>query len=87
MPMNSLFHTVGYKNHSVGYIFHSVGYKSRTAKQRNCPAIPFLVLLHFAFNLSPSLFFLRIPSSTKLTQIAKDSLRKHIRVRKRKNVI
>ena len=31
---NSLFHTVGYKNHSVGYIFHSVGYKSRTAKQR-----------------------------------------------------
>ena len=31
---NSLFHTVGYKNHSVGYIFHSVGYKSRTVKQR-----------------------------------------------------
>ena len=33
---NSLFHTVGYKNHSAGYIFHSVGYKSRTVKQRIC---------------------------------------------------
>ena len=31
---NSLFHTVGYKNHSVGYIFHTVKYKSRTVKQR-----------------------------------------------------
>ena len=31
---NSLFHTVGYKNHSVVYIFHSVGYKSHTVKQR-----------------------------------------------------
>ena len=31
---NSLFHTVGYKNHSVGYIFHNVKYKSRTVKQR-----------------------------------------------------
>ena len=29
-----IFHSVGYKNHSVGYIFHSVGYKSRTVKQR-----------------------------------------------------
>ena len=33
---NSLFHTVGYKNHSAGYIFHSVGYKFRTVKQRIC---------------------------------------------------
>ena len=32
--INSLFHTVKYKNHSVGYIFHSVGYKSRCVKQR-----------------------------------------------------
>ena len=31
---NSLFHTVGYKNHSVGYIFHTVKYKSRTVEQR-----------------------------------------------------
>ncbi len=29
----SLFHTVGYKNHSAGYIFHSVGYKNHTVKQ------------------------------------------------------
>ena len=36
---NSLFHTVGYKNHSVGYIFHSVGYKSRTVKQRICKSV------------------------------------------------
>ena len=32
--MNSLFHSVKYKNHSVGYIFHSVGYKSHTVEQR-----------------------------------------------------
>ena len=36
---NSLFHTVGYKNHSAGYIFHSVGYKSRTVKQRICKSV------------------------------------------------
>ena len=36
---NSLFHTVGYKNHSVGYIFHTVKYKSRTVKQRICKAV------------------------------------------------
>ena len=36
---NSLFHTVGYKNHSVGYIFHTVKYKSRTVKQRICKEI------------------------------------------------
>ena len=36
---NSLFHTVGYKNHSVVYIFHSVGYKSRTVKQRICKSV------------------------------------------------
>ena len=34
--MNSLFHTVKYKNHSVEYIFHTVVYKSRTVKQRIC---------------------------------------------------
>ena len=37
---NSLFHTVGYKNHSVGYIFHSVGYKSCTVKQRIYQGVP-----------------------------------------------
>ena len=31
---NSLFHTVGYKNHSVGYIFHTVKYKFQSAVQR-----------------------------------------------------
>lgn len=31
---NSLFHTVGYKNHTVGYIFHTVGYKSLSVKQK-----------------------------------------------------
>jgi len=31
---NSLFHTVGYKNHCVGYVFHSVKYISRSMKQR-----------------------------------------------------
>ena len=31
---SSLFHTVGYKNHSVGYIFHTVKYKSHSVKQR-----------------------------------------------------
>ncbi len=36
---NSLFHTVGYKNHSVGYIFHSVEHKSRTVKQRICKSV------------------------------------------------
>ncbi len=36
---NSLFHTVGYKNHSVGYIFHTVKYKSRTVEQRICKGI------------------------------------------------
>lgn len=34
--MNSLSHTVGYKNHSVGYVFHSVKYKSQTVGQRIC---------------------------------------------------
>ena len=33
----SLFHTVGYKNHSVGHISHSVKYKNHTAGQK----IPF----------------------------------------------
>ena len=32
--MNSLSHTVKYKNHSVGYIFHTVEYKSQTVGQR-----------------------------------------------------
>ena len=27
--MNSLSHTVEYKNHSVGYVFHSVKYKTK----------------------------------------------------------
>ena len=36
---NSLFHTVGYKNHSAGYIFHSVEHKSRTVKQRICKSV------------------------------------------------
>ncbi len=31
---NSLFHTVGYKNHSVGYIFYTVKYKFQSAVQR-----------------------------------------------------
>ncbi len=34
--MNSLSHTVGYKNHSVGYVFHSVKYKNQTVGQRIC---------------------------------------------------
>ena len=37
--MNSLSHTVKYKNHSVGYIFHTVGYKSHTLGQRNAIGI------------------------------------------------
>ena len=31
---NSLFHTVGYKNHTVEYIFHTVGYKSQSMVHR-----------------------------------------------------
>lgn len=34
--MNSLSHTVEYKNHSVGYVFHSVKYKNQTVGQRIC---------------------------------------------------
>ena len=32
--MNSLSHTVKYKNHSVGYIFHTVKYKFHNVGQK-----------------------------------------------------
>ncbi len=34
LPAFSLFHSVGYKNHTVGYIFHCVEYKNRSVVQR-----------------------------------------------------
>lgn len=37
--MDSLFHSVGYKNHSVGYVFHTVKYKNQTVGQRICGRI------------------------------------------------
>ncbi len=36
---NSLFHTVGYKNHSGEYIFHSVVHKFHTVEQRTYQSI------------------------------------------------
>ena len=39
LPTYSLFHSVGYKNHTVGYIFHSVKYKSHTVKQSFCKVV------------------------------------------------
>ena len=86
--MNSLSHTVGYKNHSVGYIFHSAGYKNHTVEQ-NCflkkkqYAYLHFYLYHTMFSSLPSIArtALIIPFSFSKTFFSLKSREKNKKIR------